>query len=64
MLSCEEKDIEKLRALCRRWNLAASDAGYCGSEYIDYPKLVFTRVKDTQRSLMSALVSARKQAKV
>lgn len=29
-----------------RWNLAASAAGFCGSEYVDEPEFVFRRIRD------------------
>jgi hypothetical protein len=39
-------DQEKCRRLVNRWNLAASHAGYKGSEYVDEPEHVFEEVKD------------------
>ena len=36
--------LERLR---RRWNLAASDAGFKGSEYVDEPEAVFGRVRES-----------------
>ena len=47
-LRCQQRDsreVERLRALTRRWNVAASRAGFAGSEYIDNPELVFRRVE-------------------
>ena len=41
MISTEETKIEKLQALCLRWNQAATRAGAAGSEFIDHPERVF-----------------------
>lgn len=38
----------------RRWNLAASRAGFAGSEYVDEPEAVFARVADLQRRYQEA----------
>jgi hypothetical protein len=57
--SQEETDIEKLRDLCRRWNRAASMAGYIGSEFYDEPENVFGYVRarsDSQRELIFRMV--------
>jgi len=38
-----ERDVEM--ELNHRWNVAASAAGICGSEYVNYPERVFERVR-------------------
>jgi hypothetical protein len=58
--SQESDDIEKLRALCRRWNRAAANAGICGSEYFDDPERVFDRVEETRNCLRDALLRAKR----
>ena len=45
----DEKDIEKLRALCLRWNKAAAKAGTMGSEFIDDPERVFECLEAQQK---------------
>jgi hypothetical protein len=45
----DETNIEKLRALCLRWNKAAAKAGCAGSEFIDDPEFVFARLEDRVR---------------
>ena len=61
LISAEETDIEKLRVLCRRWNIAASRVGICGSEYIDDPERVFAQVRATRDAMMRALIRAKAQ---
>lgn len=38
----ERTDLE------HRWNVAMSDAGFAGSEYIDEPETVAERIKDVK----------------
>lgn len=54
---------ENRASLPERWNKAAADAGYCGSEYVDEPERVFDRVKMLQgreRELIRELVLLRR----
>lgn len=55
MFSQDETNVRKLRELCLRWNKAASDAGFAGSEYIDSPERVFQRVTES-RSLLIGVI--------
>lgn len=61
-ISTEWTDVNRLRDLCLRWNRAAADAGYAGSEYIDDPDRVFSRVIESHRTLIKALVKEKKAA--
>ena len=53
--SQDETNVQKLRDLCLRWNKAASDAGFTGSEYIDDPERVFHRVAESRSVLMGVI---------
>jgi len=49
VISTEDNNVERLRALCLRWNKAASAAGVCGSEFVDDPERVFKRIAEHER---------------
>ena len=55
MFSQDETNVQKLRDLCLRWNKAASDAGFTGSEYIDDPERVFQRATESRSVLMGLI---------
>ena len=48
-ISTEETSVERLQALCLRWNKAASAAGAAGSEYVDSPERVFETLAHHRR---------------
>lgn len=57
------EDYNAKTALLRRWNKAAMEAGYCGSEYMDNPELVFAAVQEHHSALKSALLVARRNSR-
>lgn len=50
--------IRRALALLKRWNLAASMAGFSGSEYVDEPEAVFARAE--QRREFDRRLAARR----
>jgi hypothetical protein len=40
-----------------RWNKAATDAGFVGSEWIDDPERIFRKVKEMRHDLLQAKIT-------